>query len=447
MTDPQQPHSPGITAQSLYEHAKTRIPGGVHLLSKQPEQFAPNQWPAYYSRAKGCQVWDIDDRHYYDFSINGIGSCLLGFADPDVTQAVQSRIANGSMCTLNPPEEVALADKLCQLHPWAKMVRLSRAGGETGAIAVRIARATTGRSKVAVCGYHGWHDWYLAANLGGDHALDGHLLPGLQPTGVPRQLGGTTLTFHYGSIDEFDAVMDAHGDELAAVVMEPCRHHAPPTGFLEHIRLRTQQKGVLLIFDEITIGFRLLCGGAHMKFGVSPDMAMFAKALGNGHPIGAVIGTSAAMEGAHDSFISSTYWTEGVGPTAALATLDKFQAVDVPAHVADIGNMIQDTWRSHAKRTEIPVKVSDGYSCVSSFTFDHEQAAALVTLYVQTMLDQGFLAGPLVYATLAHTHEHVELFDKAVGVTFDTIAGALENNTIGQALRGPIKRSGFARLM
>jgi len=170
--------------EALYEHAKKRIPGGTQLLSKRPEMFCPDQWPAYFTKARGCEVWDIDGNHYYDMSINGVGACLLGFADPDVTQAVCERIRHGSMCTLNAPEEVELADMLCEIHPWADQARFTRCGGETAAAAVRIARATTDRSLVAICGYHGWHDWYLAANLGESDALRGHLLPGLEPLGV-----------------------------------------------------------------------------------------------------------------------------------------------------------------------------------------------------------------------------------------------------------------------
>ena len=130
-------------------------------MSKRPEMFAPDVWPAYFSKAKGCEIWDIDGNHYYDMSTNGIGSCILGYADPDVTEAVVRRIKDGSMSTLNPPEEVELAERLCQIHPWAQQVRLARTGGEVAVVAVRIARATTKRSKIAVCGYHGWHDWYL----------------------------------------------------------------------------------------------------------------------------------------------------------------------------------------------------------------------------------------------------------------------------------------------
>lgn len=315
--------------QALYQKAKKIIPGGTQLLSKRPEMFAPNVWPPYYSKAKGCEVWDIDGNHYYDMSLNGIASCLLGYNDPDVSEAAKKAIDNGCMSTLNPPEEVELAEKLCAIHPWAESVRFARTGGEAMAVAVRIARATTKRSKVAVCGYHGWHDWYLAANLGEEDALNGLLLPGLEPAGVPKELRGTTLAFRHNDMEAFDKLINEHGDQLAAIVMEPCRHNPPQEGYLAHVKKMAHECGVILIFDEITIGWRLCYGGAHLKMGVFPDIAVFAKALGNGHPMAAIIGTEKAMNSAHESFISSTYWTERVGPAAALAVLKKMEELNI----------------------------------------------------------------------------------------------------------------------
>ena len=278
---------------------------------------APDQWPAYFREARGCETWDLDGRHYYDCGLHGVGAALLGFRDPDVTRAVQRRVALGALCTLNPPEEVELAERLCAIHPWAEQARFTRSGGEAMAVAVRIARATSDRSAVAVCGYHGWHDWYLAANLGDNDALRGHLLPGLDPLGVPGELRGTCLPFAYNDVRQLREIIAQHGRRLAAVVMEPCRFHDPDPGFLEFVRDETRRAGALLIFDEITVGWRLNHGGAHLQLGVDPDMAVFAKTLSNGHPMAAVIGTGEAMEGAHGSFIISTYWTDGVGPAAA----------------------------------------------------------------------------------------------------------------------------------
>jgi len=267
----------GVRTQELYRHARQRMPGGTQLLSKRPEMLAPDQWPAYFHEARGCETWDLDGRHYYDFSTNGIGACLLGFRDPDVTLAVKRRINLGSMCTLNAPEEVELADVLCEIHPWAEQVRFARCGGEACAMAVRIARSTTDRSLIAICGYSGWQDWYLAANLGDSDALRGHLLPGLSPAGVPRELRGTTLPFTFNNREEFQSILDAYGDRLAAVVMEPCRSQDPAPGFLEFVRDGAHRVGALWVLDEISMGWRLHFGGAHLKLGVNPDLAVFSR--------------------------------------------------------------------------------------------------------------------------------------------------------------------------
>ena len=433
--------------QERYRYAKTRIPGGVQLLSKRPEQYAPDQWPGYYREARGCEVWDLDGRQYYDMVNNAVGSCLLGYADPDVNAAVHRRVTLGSMCTLNAPDEVELADLLCEIHPWAEQVRFGRPGGESCGIAVRIARATTDRSIVAICGYHGWQDWYLAANLGAEDALRGHLLPGLNPLGVPRELRGSAMTFTYGNYDEFQAVLDAAGDQLAAVIMEPCRYHDPEPGWLEHVRDSVHQAGGLLIFDEITIGWRLHHGGAHLRFGMHPDIAVFAKAMGNGYPMAAIIGTAAAMEGAHASFISSTYWTEGIGPAAALATICKLKQAKAVEHVAMIGGMVKELWAKHGARHGLPVHTDDGYPCLAHFAFQHEQADALRTLYTQLMLQRGFLAGTSIYPTMGHTPEIIELYGAAIDEVFGEIAEALATETVPAKLNGPIAHSGFRRLL
>jgi glutamate-1-semialdehyde 2,1-aminomutase len=434
------------TNQDYYTHAKTRIPGGVQLLSKRPENIAPGYWPPYFKEAKGCTVLGLDGKRYLDFSTNAVGSCLLGYAHEGVNEAVIRSVRQGNMCSLNPPEEVALADELCQIHPWAENVRFARGGGEACAIAVRVARATTQRTKIAVCGYHGWQDWYLAANLGESDALRGHLLPGLEPAGVPGELRNTTFTFRYNDVDGFRQLISDHGHELAAVVMEPCRNTHPDPGFLELIRAETRECGCLLVFDEITVGWRLALGGAHLLYGIRPDMAVFAKALGNGYPIGAIIGTREAMDGAHRSFISSTYWTESIGPVAALAVLKAMRETDVPAFVRPVGQHVQEIWQNAAKQTSISVKIS-GFPCLSNLSFDHPEAELLRTVFTQQMLERGFLAGTAFYPTLAHTDRLVSQYASAIEEVFAIIANHLQEGTVASILKGEVAKSGFGRLI
>lgn len=432
--------------QALYRDARNRISGDVGLVSKHPDRFAPGVWPAYFQSARGCEVWDLDGTHYYDMSTNSVGACLLGYSNPAVNRDVLRCVNSGNISTLNAPEDVDLARELCSIHPWAEQARFVRGGGEACATAVRIARATTGRSKVAVCGYHGWHDWYLAANLGTTDALDGHLLPGLSPEGVPRELRGTTLTFRQNDTEAFDRIMDLHGDSLAAVVMEPCRTAHPDPGFLEHIRSTTQRLGVLLIFDEITVGWRLCLGGAHLMYGIDPDIAIFAKATSNGYPMGAIIGHSAAMKGANHSFVSSTYWSERIGPSAALATIREMKKIDLPGHVKELGQRVQQCWLNQAAATELEVVVA-GFPCLATFSFQHTKSAVLMTMFTQMMLQKGFLAGGAFYPTLAHNDLVIDRYITAVASSFREIKAALETGELEKWNEDMTAAPPFARLL
>ena len=434
------------TGQQLYRRARTRIPGGAQLLGKRPEQYLPGGWPAYYSRAQGCTVWDMDGRPLTDFTANGIGTCLLGYADPVVNAAVTDCVARGSMCTLNCPAEVELADRLCAIHPWAEKVRYARTGGEAMAISVRIARAHKRRSVVAFCGYHGWSDWYLAANLGESDALNGHLLPGLDPEGVPRALRGSSLPFRFNQIAELEKIVAANRSDLAAIVLEPRRYDLPQDGFLEKVRALADETGAVLIFDEITAGWRTNFGGIHLTLGVAPDIAVFAKALSNGFPMSAIIGRGDVMDAAQQTFVSSTYWTEAIGPTAAVATLARMEALNVSRHVGEIGALVRQGWADAGARHGVPVKVS-GIPALCLIGFDAgDNSRAVLTLFTQEMLARGYLSAGGFYPTYAHKSETVVAYLKAVDEVFALLRGHLGRGTVMTALHGPVAQSGFARL-
>jgi glutamate-1-semialdehyde 2,1-aminomutase len=437
--------TPRAEEQALYREAKTLMPGGVQLLSKRPEMYAPEVWPPYFREARGVEIITLDGKRVLDFTSNGIGSCLLGYAHPEVSEAVMRRVRLGAMSTLNPPEEVALAQELLRLHPWVQQTRFARAGGEALAVAVRIARAATGRDVIAFCGYHGWHDWYLAANLAGDSTLSGHLLPGLSPNGVPSTLQGTMLPFTYNDLEGLRKIVSEQGKNLAAVVMEPTRSVDPQPGFLEGVRALCDESGARLVFDEVTTGFRLSRSGVHLKYGVDPDLAVYAKALGNGHPMAAVIGRKSTLEAAQTSFISSTYWTESVGPTAALATLGVLARHDAPSHVAAIGNQMRAGLKLIAQQNAVPLQIG-GHPALTSLSFNHPEAAALLTLFTSKMLERGFLAGSGFYPTLAHTSTHVEEYLDAARPVLEELGEAIEKGDVLQRLSTPVKHSGFARL-
>ena len=431
--------------QALYKRAKQIIPGGTQLASKRPEQYLPDQWPSYYQKARGVEVTDIDGNTFVDMSMMAIGACVLGYADPDVDGAVKAAIDAGSASTLNSPEEVELAELLCELHPWAGMVRFGRSGGEAMMIAVRIARASTGRDKVAFSGYHGWADWYLAANLGDETALDGQLMPGLDPAGVPRGLKGTAFPFHYNRLDQLKAIVDAHRGELGAIVMEPLRSEDPAPGFLQGVRDLATEIGAVLIFDEVTTGFRMTDGGIHKMLGVNPDMAVFAKAMANGYPMSAIIGTPAVMEAAQSTFISSTNWTERTGAVAALATIKKCRRERVAEHLIRIGTQTMTGWRQAAEKAGLRLH-SEGLPSLAHFAFDYPDEPVLTTLFTQDMLDHGYLAWSQFKPSFAHQPSHVDAYLKAVDESFATIAEAVKAGDAASRLNGPVARRGFYRL-
>lgn len=429
---------------ALWNKAKRMIPGGTQLLSKRSEQFLPDQWPSYFKKAKGVDIWDLDNNRYVDMSIMGVGACVLGYADDDVDREVKKAIELGSMCTLNCPEEVELAELLLKLHPWASMVRYARSGGEAMTIAVRIARAYSERDKIAFCGYHGWHDWYLSANLANDKNLDGHLLPGLEPKGVPRSLIGTSFPFNYNKIEELEDVVSKNKD-VGVIVLEPVRHEEPKNDFLKKVRKIANEVGAILVFDEITSGWRMNVGGIHELYGVLPDIAVYGKAISNGFPMAAVIGKGEIMDAAQDTFISSTNWTERIGPVAAIATIKKMLKNNVPSHLCKIGNLISKGWRESASSAELQINVV-GIPPLTTFTFNHKENQALHTLFTQEMLQCGFLASKSAYTSYSHTEDHVTKYLENVDGAFRTIRKAIENGNVHAFLKGPVAHAGFRRL-
>jgi len=428
--------------QKLWKRAKHVIPGGNMLLSKRPEMFLPEHWPSYFSKANGCSVWDLDNNHYIDVSIMGIGTNLLGYGHPKVDEAVTKCIQNGNMSTLNCPEEVLLAERLVELHPWSEMVRFARTGGEANAIAVRIARAASGKSGVAICGYHGWHDWYLAANLNEKNGLNTHLLPGLEPNGVPEELSGSVQAFEYNDLPALRKLIST--EHIGVVVMEVMRNHNPTDNFLEQVRDICTQNGIVLIFDECTSGFRENFGGLHLKFGVEPDLAMFGKALGNGYAVTAVIGRREVMEYAQGSFISSTFWTERIGSVAALATLNVMQDTESWNVVSKLGERIKENWDSIAKQNKIIIKQS-GLRALASFNFDKDNLVRK-TFFIQEMLDRNYLASNSFYASLAHSEDVLQGYFDAVDAVFGKISKFDNHDEILSQLRGPVCHKGFRRL-
>ena len=430
--------------QELYKKAKTMIPGGTSLLSKRPEQLLPENWPAYFSKSKGCHVWDLDGKEYIDCSMMGIGTNTLGYANESVDAEVMRVVRDGNMTTLNCPEEVYLAEKLLQMEPWAGGVRYTRGGGEANSVCVRIARAYTGRDKVAICGYHGWHDWYVSVNLGESDALAGHLLPGIPTGGVPRGLRGSAIPFHYNDFDELQEIVDKNPD-LAAVKMEVCRNFGPEDGFLEKIRRLCTERGIVLIFDECTSGFRETFGGLFKKYGVTPDMTVYSKTMANGYALSAVLGRKEIMDAAQGSWISSTFWTERIGPTAALAALKEMERIKSWETITAIGQSNKQRWQALADKYGLEIQ-QWGIPALAGFTFKSPNHLAYKTFITQEMLKKGYLAGNSMYTCICHTPDVLDGYFYELDKVFARIRDFEDGDDVMKALEGPVCQSGFKRL-
>jgi glutamate-1-semialdehyde aminotransferase len=429
--------------QDLYKKAKKIIPGGTMLLSKRPEMFIPENWPSYFSKSKGCFVWDLDGKKYTDMSIMGIGTNTLGYGHDEVDSSVLDTIKNGNMSTLNCPEEVYLAEKLLEINDWADSVRFCRAGGEANALAIRIARAASGKDKVAICGYHGWHDWYISVNHNSLKGLDDHLLPGLKPKGVPKNLKDTVYPFTYNDYEQLLDICD--NNDIGVIKMEVIRNFGPENDFLQKVRNLATQRGIVLVFDECTSGFRETFGGIHKKFSVNPDIAMFGKTIGNGYALTAVVGIEEVMKSAEDTFISSTFWTERIGPTAALKTLEVMENIESWNIITDIGKKVRSSWSDLFKKYNIDFLIS-GIPSLSSYTFKKNDLE-IQTLISQEMLRKGFLASNRFYACIAHNNELLDSYFNALDETLSSINNIKDNKTeIINRLNGPVRHSGFKRL-
>ena len=394
-----------ITGQKIWKRAKQIIPGGTMLFSKNPDLFLPDKWPAYFNKSKGCKIWDLDGNCFNDLSFMGVGTNILGYAHPHIERKVIETIKKGSMTTLNSIEEIKLAEKLVQLHPWAEMVRLTRTGGEANAVAIRIARASSGRDKVAVCGYHGWHDWYLSSNIGDNNKLNQHLMNNVPIKGVPKSLKNTVYPFEYNNLIQLKDIIQRN--EIGAIKMEVKRNFEPKNNFLEKVRKLADDNNIVLIFDECTSGFRQTFGGLHKHYKIVPDIAIFGKALGNGHAINAIIGKREVMEACNSTFVSSTFWTERIGPTAALATLDVMEKNKSWKVVTSIGKKIKKKWRLIADSNKLDLEIK-GIEAIPNFTFKSKNNLAYKTFITQEMLKRKILASNAIYCSISHNKNLLE---------------------------------------
>jgi glutamate-1-semialdehyde 2,1-aminomutase len=430
------------SGQKLYERAKQIIPGGTQLLSKRPEMFLPDLWPSYYSKVEGIEITDLDGNKYLDMGINGVGTCILGANNKNVNDKVIECINRGNMSTLNHINEVLLTEKLLELHPWAEMARYTRSSGEACAVAIRIARSYINKDKIAFCGYHGWHDWYLAANIN-KNSLDNHLLKGLSSSGVPLGLENTIYPFTYNNIEELENILK--NNDIGIIILEPIRNILPCDGFLEKVRELANTYNCILIFDEVTSGFRYSIGGIHMEYKIIPDIVIFGKAISNGYPLGVILGKKCVMNSAQNTFISSTFWTEGIGFTAALATINTMINTNSHIYIKNLCKYYEKKLSEIISKYKINAKITS-INGINSIIFNYENSLAIKTLFIQEMLNKGYITTLSLYMTCFHTKENLNEYLKYIDEFFDKYKYDIENNLINKHLKGPIVHSGFKRL-
>ena len=430
----------------LLKKAKKIIPGVSQLLGKRPEMYLPgNRWPTYYKKAKGITIWDLNGKKYLDFTMIGIGTSVLGYSDNDINRSAFKAIKSGSMTTLNPPEDVELAEELLKIHPWASSVKYARTGGESMSVAVRLSRAFTGKEKILFCGYHGWHDWYLSANLKSKKKLDTHLLPGLDPLGVPKALKGMVIPFKFNDLNDLNTIVKKNAKNCAAIILEPCREFFPSKKYLQQLRKIATKNRCVLIFDEITSGWRINTGGAHQKFKINPDIVVYGKTIANGVPMGAIVGKKEIISLSLKTFISSAFWTERIGPSCALTFIKKHKRLKAGKKLNLIGINIKKIWSQAAKKNNLKISIQ-GINPLANFKLHTKNWPATLTYFIQEMLKNKILASDRCYANLKHNKNALKKYEIACNKVFKKIAQVEKKGDIKNKLEVPIKQMGFARL-
>lgn len=456
------PHHNVTRSLELYQQAGTLIPGWTQLISRRADQFASGISPIYAQCAKGSRFIDVDENEYIDW-VNAVGAIILGHADEVVDAAVKEQIGRGSLYSLNSPLEIELAEELNATIPSSQMVRYTKGGGEACAVAVRIARGVTGRDKILFCGYHGWHDWYQAANFGLDPQSGEYPFAGIEPIGVPKVLEGTVIPFVYGDLEMLAALLNKHAGEIAAIMMEPARSEWPPLGYLEEVKQLAAQHQVILIFDEVSCGWRLAVGGVQEAVGVTPDMTVVAKAMSNGYPIGAVVGSRAVMEPAKRMFISSSYWSDTIGLAASLTTIQELKRRNAPLRFKEIGEKLM-------KRLNQAIADAGLQTLVAAETYNPQQLAGVctglhtnpvislatpdgidprkvTTLFIQEMARRGIHTYMSFKATLAHTDEDIRLTGEAATESLQVIQAGLHQGNLDDLIVADLKKEPFRRLV
>ena len=401
------------------------IPGGNMLMSKRPPESLIKKYPIYFSKCEGSYIWDLNGKKYLDMFLMGVGTNILGYNNKKVNQAVNKVIKTGNMSSLNSLEDYKLAKELIKINKWADMVRFARTGGEANAIAVRVARASNKKDIIVFCGYHGWHDWYLSANLSNKKNLDTHLFPNLRTSGVPKNLKNTSIGFNFNDSKGLIKIFKRFKKNISAIKLEIQRTDPPSKEFIKTIK-DIQKKNILIIVDECTSGFRQTFGGLYKKYDIIPDIVIYGKSLGNGYPITAVVGKKKVMKFAEKTFISSTFWTDRVGTAAALETLKLMKEKKSWSKISNIGKMIKKRWKKISRLNDVPLEIS-GLDAMPKFEIKHKKNDIYKQYIVAEMLKKNILAKNIIYLSVSHSKKQIDYYMRTLQKIFQKIGEDISN--------------------
>lgn len=384
-------------SDSLYERALRTIPLASQTFSKSAMQHVRGASPLFLSHAQGAYCWDVDDNRYIDY-ILGLMPVILGHGDPDVNAAIRKQLERGISFSMPTALETELAERLVKHIPCAEMVRFAKNGSDATSAAMRLARAYTGRDKVLACGYHGWHDWYIGSTT--------------RDLGVPSAVKALTQSVPYNDADAVEKIFSAAPNDFAALILEPTAVYEPAPGYLERLRTITEKYGVVLVFDEIVTGFRISLGGAQKYYGVTPDLACFGKAMGNGMPISAILGKREIMSLMTEIFFSGTFGGEALSLAAAISTIDKLEATDGPAKITAQGRNLKQglsqLFTKHGLDEQLSIIGGDWWPVLKTIEPVSLKPNLFTSLLRQELAAQGILMMASFNLSLAHCDPLVE---------------------------------------
>lgn len=415
-----------------WNRAQRLIPNGTQTLSKGPDQFVRGIYPIYLERGQGCHVFDVDGNEYIDYPMS-LGPVILGHAYPATVEAIQRQLERGITFTLMHPLEVELAELICQCVPCAEMVRYAKNGSDATSAAIRVARAHTGREKVAHCGYHGWQDWYAIATP--------------RDRGIPRALKDLIFTFKYNQIETLERIFAEQPGQVAAVILEQGAEN-PQDDFLGRVKELTHRHGAVLIFDEIVTGFRYALGGIQEYFGVVPDLACFGKAIANGMPLSVLVGRKEIMRTCEEVFFSMTFGGEALSLAAAVATIREIREKEVIPYLWKMGRRWKEEFNGMARELGVNVECI-GQGPRTSFVFRDgtgEESLEMRGLFLQETVKRGILFGGPIFMTYSHAQQDLDRTLEACEDALKILRRALNEGDILRYMEGEVPQVVFRRI-